>query len=72
MNQEIEQYLQLFISHQQDDWPEWIAIAEFSYNNKICMSMKMSHFFTNYGYHPWIGVEPHHHMKVEAVNEYTS
>lgn len=32
VNQEVEQYLQLFINHQQHDWPEWIPLAEFSHN----------------------------------------
>ena len=30
MNQELEQYLRMFIDHHQTDWPEWLAIAEFS------------------------------------------
>ena len=59
MNQEIEQYLRMFVSHRQDDWPEWIAIVEFLYNNKIHTTMQMSPFFANYGYHPRMGTEPH-------------
>ena len=35
VNQEIEQYLRLFVSHRQNNWPEWIASTEFAYNNKI-------------------------------------
>jgi len=35
VNQEIEQYLRIFVSHRQNDWPEWITCAEFGYNNKI-------------------------------------
>jgi hypothetical protein len=27
MNQEIEQYLQVFINYQQSDWVEWLACA---------------------------------------------
>ena len=27
VNQEIEQYLRMFIGHRQNDWPEWIACA---------------------------------------------
>jgi len=34
MNQELEQYLQMFIDHCQKQWPEWIGTAEFAYNNK--------------------------------------
>ena len=35
LNQNIEQYLRLFISQRQNDWPEWIACAKFAYNNKV-------------------------------------
>ena len=59
MNQEIKQYLRLFILHQQHNWPEWVTIAEFSYNNKIHASIKVSPFFANYGFNPRMGVEPH-------------
>jgi len=34
MNQELEQYLQMFINHRQEQWPEWLGTAEFAYNNK--------------------------------------
>jgi len=33
VNQDIEQYLRMFVSHRQNDWPEWITCAEFAYNN---------------------------------------
>lgn len=35
INQEIEQYLRIHINHHQNDWAEWLLIAESSYNNKI-------------------------------------
>ena len=35
MNQELEQYLQFFIENRQKDWPEWLAAAEFTVNNKV-------------------------------------
>ena len=34
MNQELEQYLRMFIDHCQEQWPEWLGTAEFAYNNK--------------------------------------
>ena len=34
--------------------------------------MKVSPFFTNYGYHPRMGVEPHRHTKVEAADEFVT
>src|SRR5258705_5543108 len=35
VNQEIEAYLRGFMSHQQDDWADWLPLAEFAYNNKV-------------------------------------
>ena len=35
MNQELEQYLRMFINHRQEQWPEWLGTAEFAYNNKV-------------------------------------
>src|SRR5258706_13179529 len=29
INQEIEAYLRVFVSHQQDDWVDWLPLAEF-------------------------------------------
>ena len=33
INQEVEQFLQLFMNQRQDDWYDWLVIAEFAYNN---------------------------------------
>src|SRR5258706_4475997 len=35
VNQEIEAYLQVFVSHRQDDWADWLLLVEFAYNNKV-------------------------------------
>ena len=35
VNQELEQYLRMFIDHRQEQWPEWLEMAEFVYNNKM-------------------------------------
>ena len=34
VNQELEQYLRMFINHRQEQWPEQLETAEFAYNNK--------------------------------------
>jgi len=70
VNQEVEQYLRLFISHCQDNWPEWIATAEFAYNNKVHSAMRVSPFFTNYGFNPCMGVEPCQTSKVEVAEDF--
>jgi transposase InsO family protein len=35
INQELEQYLQIFVNEHQDDWDELLPMAEFQYNNHI-------------------------------------
>ena len=55
INQEIEQYLRIFINHHQSDWAEWLPLAEFSYNNKVQTSTGHSPFMALYGYHPHMG-----------------
>jgi len=49
VNQELEQYLRIFINHRQEQWPEWLGTAEFVYNNKAHSSTRMLPFKTNYG-----------------------
>jgi len=57
MNQELEQYLHMFINHRQEQWPEWLGTAEFAYNNKVHTGTKISPFKTNNGQHPRMGFE---------------
>ena len=57
MNQELEQYLRMFINHRQEQWPEWLGTAEFIYNNKVYSSTRTSPFKANYGQDPRMGFE---------------
>jgi len=41
VNQELEQYLRMFINHRQEQWPEWLGTAKFAYNNKMHSSTRM-------------------------------
>ena len=49
VNQELEQYLRMFIDHRQEQWPDWLRITEFVYNNKVHSSTKILLFKANYG-----------------------
>jgi len=49
MNQELEQYLCMFIDYCQEQWPEWLGMAEFAYNNKAHSGTKVSPFEANSG-----------------------
>ena len=48
VNQELEQYLRMFIDHRQEQWLDWLETVEFTYNNKVYSSTKMSPFKANY------------------------
>jgi hypothetical protein len=52
MNQTLETYLRISCSYNQDDWSDWLPLAEFAYNNARQESTKMTPFFANYGYNP--------------------
>ena len=67
VNQEVEQYLRLFVSHRQNDWPEWIAGAEFAYNNKVHTLTRVLPFFANCGLNPQMGIEPRQVKKSEEA-----
>ena len=52
VNQELEQYLRLYVNHRQSDWADWLSLAEFAYNNREHSATKMSPFYANSGRHP--------------------
>ena len=53
INQEIETFLQHYMNYQQDDWTNWLATAEFQYNDKKHAAMGKTPFKLNFGRHPW-------------------
>jgi hypothetical protein len=71
VNQELEQYIWIFVSKWQNDWDTLLPLGEFAYNNHIHASTQHTPFFLNTGRHPQMGFEPHQWpSKVEAVNEF--
>ena len=56
VNQEIEAYLQVFVSHHQDNnWVDWLPLAEFAYNNHVHSATCHTLFELDSGQHPWMG-----------------
>jgi len=72
MNQELEQYLRMFIDHRQEQWPDWLATAEFAYNNKVQTSTKVSLFKANIGQDPCTGFKIRKKGKFEKVEEFVT
>jgi len=70
INQELEQYLRMFIDHRQEQWPEWLGTAEFAYNNKKHTAIQISPFEANYGLSPRIGFEGRRGKRFEAAEEF--
>ncbi|EEB89307.1 hypothetical protein MPER_12608 [Moniliophthora perniciosa FA553] len=71
VNQELEEYLRLFVSHRQDDWDELLPLAEFSYNNHIHSSTQQTPFMLDTGRNPRMGFEPNQPpSEAESVNQF--
>ena len=70
MNQELEQYLRLFVEHRQKDWLEWLASAEFAINNITHTATKMSPFIANYGKEMRMGGDIRRKGRVESGTEF--
>jgi len=70
VNQELEQYLRMFIDHRQEQWPDWLGMAEFTYNNKAHSSTKTLPFKANYGQDPRIGFEVRKKEKYKEVEKF--
>ena len=72
INQEVEIYLRAFVNYFQDDWVEWLSLAEFAYNDKKHSSTGFTPFFMNYRHHPWKGSEPEPPGKNGDVNAFAA
>jgi len=70
VNQELEQYLRMFINHRQEQWPEWLGTAEFAYNNKAYSSTRTSPFKANYRQDPRIGFKGRKKGKYQGAEKF--
>ena len=58
VNAAMNKYLRAYVSFTQDDWVDWLPLAEFATNNQVSETTGVSPFFANYGYNPRLGIEP--------------
>jgi len=70
-NQELEQYLCMFIDHRQEQWLEWLETTEFTYNNKINASTQVLLFRANNGRDLRMGFEMRKKRKYEGAGKFT-
>jgi hypothetical protein len=52
INQEVEQFLQVFCNFQQDNWTDLLPFAEFAHNIRTHGATGQSPFFVWYGFQP--------------------
>jgi len=69
-NQELEQYLRMYVNHRQNNWAEWLATAEFAFNNKVHTATKSSLFQINYRREPRMGFDIRKKGKNEKTEEF--
>ena len=60
----------MYINHRQNNWAEWLATAEFTFNNKMHTATKMSLFQVNYEREPRMGFDIRKKRKNEKVEEF--
>jgi len=58
VNQELDQYLQLFVNEWQDDWYDLLPIAEFQHNNYVYSATQQPPFLLDTGHVLRMGFEP--------------
>jgi len=68
INQEVEQYLRLFTSYRQNDWVDWLPIAEFTHNNSVTVTGH-GPFKVLYGYNPEFTISPNSVSNIPAADE---
>ena len=70
MNREVQQYLRLFCAEEQEQWSDWLGLAQFAINNCHHSATKFSPFQLTRTYTPHMGTEPRV-VKAPAAGEFT-
>ena len=66
----MEQYFRFFVNHRQKNWPEWLALVEFTVNNEVHSTTKVSPFMANYGRELRMEANVRKKRKVEKTTEF--
>jgi len=72
VNQELDQFLHLFVNERQNNWYDLLPIAEFQHNNHVHSMTQQPPFLLDTGRIPHMGFEPNQVPSgLETVNEFT-
>jgi len=70
VNQKLEQYMRVFIDYRQEQWLDWLETAEFVYNNKIYLAIKVLLFKANYSQDPRMGFKRRRKGRYKVVEKF--
>jgi len=72
VNQELDQYLRLFVNERQDNWYDLLPMAEFQHNNHVHSTTQQPPFLLDTRKLPHMGFKPRQNPSgLETVNEFT-
>jgi len=72
VNQELDQFLRLFVNKWQNDWYDLLPIAEFQHNNHVHSATQQPPFLLDTGRIPHMGFESSQApSRLETVNKFT-
>jgi len=60
----------MYVNYRQNNWSEWLATAEFAFNNKVHTAIKTSPFQVNYGREPRMGFDIRKKKRNEKAEEF--
>ena len=60
----------MYVNYRQNNWAEWLAMAEFTFNNKVHTATKSSPFQVNYRRELRIGFDIRKKRKNEKAEEF--
>ena len=60
----------MYVNHRQNNWSEWLVMAEFAFNNKVHTATKTSLFQVNYGRELRMGFDIRKKGKNEKAEEF--
>ena len=72
VNREVKQFLHLLVNQRQDNWYDWVLIAEFAYNDRVHALTQTSPFMLDAGQNPQLGFEPICETQLESLDNFTS
>lgn len=69
LNAVMEKYPQCYVSNEQEDWRDWLPMAQFEANNQVSAATNTTPFFANYGYQPRLNYQQLTHATTHQTKD---